>query len=96
MVLYRLAASTAVRASPVVVRAAIARAGSPVTSQSTVTWHRSAMRARSREENRRTPLSDFDSLESSSPIRWAKAPRLRPDASIRLSTRSGMPSMNLG
>ena len=55
--------------------------------------HRSAMRARSREEKRRVPLSDFDSLESSSPISWAKARRLRPDASIRLSTRSGMPCM---
>ena len=40
----------------------------PVTSQSTVTLHRSAMRARSRDENRRVPLRDFDSLESSSPI----------------------------
>ena len=40
MVLYRRAASSAVRASPVVVRAATARAGSsPVTSQSTVTSH---------------------------------------------------------
>ncbi len=94
IVLYRFAPSSAVRASPLVVLAATAKGGSsPVTSQSTVTWHRSAMRARSREENRRVPLRDFDSLESSSPISWAKAPRLRPDASIRLRTRSGMPCM---
>ena len=94
MVLYRFAASIAVRACPLVVLAATASAGSsPVTSQSTVTPHLSAMRARSREEKRRAPLRDFDSLESSSPMSWAKARRLCPDASIRLSTRSVMPSM---
>ena len=39
MVLYRFAASRAVRASPLVVLAATARGGSsPVTSQSTVTF----------------------------------------------------------
>jgi len=57
-----------------VVLAATASGGSsPVISQSTVTWHSSAMRARSSEEKRRAPLKDMDSFESSSPIRFAKA-----------------------
>jgi hypothetical protein len=48
--------------SPVVVRAATAKAGSsPVTSQSTVTSPSSAMRARSRDKKWRAPLRDFDS-----------------------------------
>src|SRR4051812_5895843 len=79
----------AVVALPPVVLAAIASGGSsPVISQSTVTRHSSAIRARSTEENRRAPLSDFDIFDSSRPIRCPKARRLSPDASIRFSTRS--------
>lgn len=61
------------------------------------------MRARSSEENRRLPLSDFDSLESSRPIRWNALHRAvgRPELAVRLyldtgaadgSRRSGSPA----
>src|SRR5699024_5484649 len=76
-------------ALPPLDRAAVASGvSSPVINQSTVTPRTSAMRARSREESARIPLSDLDSLESSRPISDAKVRWLSPDALINSRTRS--------
>ncbi|MGJ3561816.1 hypothetical protein ACR6C2_40465 [Streptomyces sp. INA 01156] len=65
------------------------RSGSrPVSSQSTVVSPNSAMRARSREVNRRTPLSDLDSLSGVSPTLSANSACLTDALSMTLRTRS--------